>query len=355
MFGGLPRARRRDAQRKPVRALILGGGGARGAYEAGVVAALVEREHFDIVCGTSIGAVNGMFIAQDEPDRMVDVWRTISTRGITQLKPELTVLMMLWEAANGILRSPFHQKPSHAVSMLRALPQLGSSARLSGLMGLFDNGNVARVVEEIADFDALRRTFIVGVTNLSNGRADSFAYFPDARAADELTFHRAQNAEPMTAANYCAAVCASAALPPVYEPVPIVCKDGIERQFADGAFTNNAPIRQAIDAGATEITCVFVAPSRPPGSEQRADSMMDIASAMLDANTERMLELDIKLTQRINENVAAGLAPGKRYVSLRVIGPSLPLDLPTLGFENQVEVDRLFQLGVSDGRSAAAA
>ena len=354
MWGASPRNRRKDAQRKPVRALILGGGGARGAYEAGVVAALVEREQFDIICGTSIGAVNGMFVAQDEPDRMIDVWRTISTRGITQLKPELTVLMMLWEAANGILRSPFHQKPSHAVSMLRALPQLGG-ARLTSLMGLFDNGNVCRVVEEIADFAALRRTFVVGVTNLSNGRADSFAYFPQHRAAEELTFHRAENAEPMTAVNYARAVCASAALPPVYEPVSIVCKDGVERQFSDGAFTNNAPIRQAIDAGATEITCVFVSPSRVPGHEQRADSMMDIASVMLDANTERMLELDIKLTQRINENVVAGLAPGKRYISLRMIGPSIPLNLPTLGFENQVEVDRLFELGFSDGRSAAAA
>ncbi|MBV8150586.1 MAG: patatin-like phospholipase family protein [Candidatus Eremiobacteraeota bacterium] len=354
MFGGLPGMRRRDAGRKPVRALILGGGGARGAYEAGVVAALIERERFDIVCGTSIGAVNGMFVAQEEPDRMIDVWRTISTRGITQLKPELTVLMMLWEAANGFLRSPFHQKPSHAVSMLRALPQLGST-RLAGLMGLFDNCNVFRVVEEIADFAALRRTFIVGVTNLSNGRADSFAWFPPGAAADELTFHRSENAEPITAANYARAVCASAALPPVYEPVRIVCNDGIERQFADGAFTNNAPIRQAIDAGATEITCVFVAPSRAIGSEQRAESMMDIASVMLDANTERMLELDIKLTHRINEAVVAGRAPGKRYVSLRLIGPSVPLDLPTLGFENQVEVNRLFELGFSDGRTAAAA
>ena len=150
-------------------------------------------------------------------------------------------------------------------------------------------------------------------------------------------------------------MCASAALPPVYEPVRIVCKDGVERQFSDGAFTNNAPIRQAIDAGATDITCVFVAPSRGIGSERGAESMMDIASVMLDANTERMLELDVKLTQRINAGVLAGLAPGKRYVSLRVIGPSLPLELPTLGFENQVEVNRLFELGFTDGRNAAAA
>ncbi|MEA2720633.1 MAG: hypothetical protein QOJ39_2497 [Candidatus Eremiobacteraeota bacterium] len=127
------------------------------------------------------------------------------------------------------------------------------------------------------------------------------------------------------------------------------------RAFADGGFTNNAPIQQAIDAGATEVTAIFVAPSAPCGDERPVGSMVDVFSTMLDANTERMLELDLKLASRINDAVLAGTAPGKRYVSIRVIGPNVPLHLPTLGFDDQEEVDRLFEQGYADGSAVRAA
>jgi NTE family protein len=355
MIRFLGKQKPRDIPRKPVRALILGGGGARGAYEAGVVAALAESETFDIVCGTSIGAINGMFVAQDMTDRLVDVWRTISTRGVTQLKPELAALMLLWQSTTGVLRSPFTQKASHAMSMLRALPALSGAARLPGLLGMFEGGNVRGIVKDLADLDRVRTAFIAGVTNLSTSRGEAFAYFPPEQHAAEVAFHAAEHAEPIHAANYVEAICASAALPPVYEPVPIFCKDGVTRAFADGAFTNNAPLRQAIDAGATDITAIFVATPGAVGTTPAAASMMDVMSIMLDANTERMLELDLKLARRINDDVAFGTAPGKRHVTFRIIGPKTPLQLPTLGFDDQVEVNRLFEMGYADGQAVRAA
>ncbi len=354
MIGPFARRKRREPPR-PVRALILGGGGARGAYEAGVVAALAERETFDIVCGTSIGAINGLFVAQDVPHRLADVWRTISTRGVTRLKPELATVLLLWQAANGLLRSPIPQKAAHAVSMVRALPRLTAAGALPGMLGFFESGNVRSVIAEVADFAALRRTFIVGATNLSNGRGEAFAYFPPEQQAAAAAFFACEPSRPIDAANYVDAVCASAALPPVYEPVPIRCADGVVRAFADGGFTNNAPIRQAIDAGATEVTAIFVAPSGARGDERQVGSMMELASIMLEANSERMLELELKLARRINDDVLAGTAPGKRFVSLRIIGPAGPIHLPTLGFDDQAEVDRLFELGYADGQAVAAA
>ncbi|MEA2688655.1 MAG: hypothetical protein QOD51_1262 [Candidatus Eremiobacteraeota bacterium] len=355
MISFLGKRQPREGPRKPVRALILGGGGARGAYEAGVVAALTERETFDVICGTSIGAINGMFVAQDMADRLHDVWRTISTRGITQLKPELAALFLFWQAAHGLLQSPLQRKAAHAMSVLRALPSLTVAAGIPQLLGIFQNDAVRSIVGDLANLDAVRRTFIVGATNLSNGRAEPFAYFPSGHESARAAFHAAEIAEPIHAANYVAAICASAALPPVYEPVAITCADGVTRAFADGGFTNNAPIQQAIDAGATEVTAIFVAPSAPCGDERPVGSMVDVFSTMLDANTERMLELDLKLASRINDAVLAGTAPGKRYVSIRVIGPNVPLHLPTLGFDDQEEVDRLFEQGYADGSAVRAA
>jgi len=49
-----------------MRALILSGGGARGAYEAGVAVSLLEHEDFELACGASIGAINGALIAQGD-------------------------------------------------------------------------------------------------------------------------------------------------------------------------------------------------------------------------------------------------------------------------------------------------
>ncbi|HEY4441496.1 MAG TPA: hypothetical protein VGN14_13645, partial [Candidatus Elarobacter sp.] len=96
-------------------------------------------------------------------------------------------------------------------------------------------------------------------------------------------------------------------------------------------------------------------PTCPSGADRRVDSMLEVASIMLDANCERMLELDLKLARMINAQVLAGQAPAKRHVTIRVIGPAVPITLPTLGFDDQTEVDRLFELGYADGRAVAAA
>jgi predicted acylesterase/phospholipase RssA len=355
MIGMFGKRRPKDVPRKPVRALILGGGGARGAYEAGVVAALAEHETFDVVCGTSIGAINGMFVAQNTPERLIDVWRTISTRGITQLKPELATLLLLWQATNGLMRSPFSQKAAHAVTMMRMLPRLAIAARVPSLLGCFESGNVRSIIRELADFSAVKRTFICGATNLTNGRPEAFAYFPPGHEQAETAFHAAEWAEPIHAGNYVDAICASAALPPVYEPVSILCKDAVTRSYADGGFTNNAPIRQAIDAGATEVTAILADPSGIQPDERSVGSIVDIFATMLDANTVRMLELDLKLARRINEAVLAGRAPDKRYVTIRVIEPRTSLRLSALAFDAQDDVNRLFDLGYEDGRAARVA
>ena len=59
------------------RALVLCGGGSRGAYEVGAYQALVEAGYtFDIIVGTSIGALNGALIVQDTYFRGMRLWRT---------------------------------------------------------------------------------------------------------------------------------------------------------------------------------------------------------------------------------------------------------------------------------------
>ena len=61
-------------------ALVLGGGGSRGAYEMGVWKALIELDiPVHIVCGTSIGAINGAMIAQGSLADAQKMWDTVET------------------------------------------------------------------------------------------------------------------------------------------------------------------------------------------------------------------------------------------------------------------------------------
>ena len=54
-----------------MKALVLGGGGAFGSYEAGVATALLRREKYDLVCGVSIGAINAALICAGKDDGLV--------------------------------------------------------------------------------------------------------------------------------------------------------------------------------------------------------------------------------------------------------------------------------------------
>lgn len=65
------------------KALVLGGGGSKGAYEIGVWKALDELNiKFDLVCGTSIGAMIGVLYTQHDYQRAYDLWNTIEVEDV---------------------------------------------------------------------------------------------------------------------------------------------------------------------------------------------------------------------------------------------------------------------------------
>ena len=85
---------------EPVRALILSGGGGRGAFHAGVYQYLMQRNKVNvepghagawepqIIVGTSIGAVNGAAIAQGmSAEQLVEVWKSLEEHDIQGLPP----------------------------------------------------------------------------------------------------------------------------------------------------------------------------------------------------------------------------------------------------------------------------
>ena len=67
-------------------ALSLEGGGARGAYQIGAIKALFENGYsFSTIVGTSIGAINGAYIAQGDFDKLYTMWQTLSFKDLLEL------------------------------------------------------------------------------------------------------------------------------------------------------------------------------------------------------------------------------------------------------------------------------
>ena len=66
--------------------LVLEGGGARGAYQAGVLKALFEAGYkFDGVAGTSVGALNGVMVAQNRFEDSMKIWREIDFANVLDI------------------------------------------------------------------------------------------------------------------------------------------------------------------------------------------------------------------------------------------------------------------------------
>lgn len=71
-------------------ALVLEGGGAKGAYQIGAMKALIENGfQFNTVVGTSIGAINAAFIAQGDIDKVEELWKTLSFKELMDINNEL--------------------------------------------------------------------------------------------------------------------------------------------------------------------------------------------------------------------------------------------------------------------------
>lgn len=71
-------------------ALVLEGGGAKGAYQIGAIKALLEDDYkFNTVIGTSIGAINAAFIAQGDIDKIEKLWKTLSFKELMDINNDI--------------------------------------------------------------------------------------------------------------------------------------------------------------------------------------------------------------------------------------------------------------------------
>ncbi|HEU0200562.1 MAG TPA: patatin-like phospholipase family protein [Burkholderiaceae bacterium] len=216
--------------------LVLQGGGALGAYQAGAFEALAAQgREPGWVAGISIGAINGALVAGNPPERRVERLRTfwdLVTGGMPSMPLAIAAGPLRawandWSAAWGAtvgLPGFFMPRP-----VAEFWPSGG------GGPSYYDTAPLHATLTELVDFDLLND----GATRLSVGAVDvetgNFAYF-DNRTTRIGPEH----------------VMASGALPPGFPPVPI---DG--RWYWDGGLVSNTPLRPVLEATAGGEVTIF--------------------------------------------------------------------------------------------------
>lgn len=308
----------------PTIGLIMTGGGARAAYQVGVLRALYEimprqvRNPFPIICGTSAGAINAAVLATDTAN---------FRRGVRRL-------MMVWKN--------FHVQQIYRADAWGAL---GNSARwmFSAMSGghlsrhgisLLDNSPLADLLERYVDFPAIGRNidaghlqaFAVTCSGYTCGQSVTF-YQGHASLAGWERARRVGVAMPIGLPH----LMASSALPFIFPPVKIN-----NEYFGDGSMRQIAPVSPALHLGADRLLVIGVGrQARQPAVRQPANgypSLAQIAGHALDSIFLDSLEVDLERLQRINrtlsiippETLAKNGYP-LRAVEFRVITPSVPL------------------------------
>ena len=298
--------------------LILPGGGARGAYQAGALKAIAEivggkRNPFPVIAGASVGAINAAAIASQAND----------------FRQGVIGLAEFWQ---GLRVSDVYRTDVASVA-LRGLHWVVAITPLAGLgikapRALFDNAPLRDLLRRHIDFDGIERSIASGalralaITASSYSRARAVTFFEGHKALTGWTRARQDGVAATLTVNH---LVASSALPFVFPAQRIG-----EEYYGDGSLRLTAPLSPAIHAGADRILVIGVRdepPHQPPAGNGAYPSLGLIGGYMLDVIFMDNLDTDIERSQRINRTIAqvppekhTGL--GLRPISVLALKPS---------------------------------
>jgi predicted acylesterase/phospholipase RssA len=327
-----------------MKALVLGGGGAFGAYEAGVATSLLKTEKYDLVCGVSIGAINAALISAGEEGALERFWYDVLPKVAPTLVPHVQRLRRLLERVGSIGNGGPWQNTMNVARAASEFPLLRT-------LGNFQKSNlpgIKAVLDTMVDYNARRCSLLACATNLTHGSAAVFrAILDEHRCEPRHSPSLIENRE-LTADTFVLGLLASAAMPGLFSPIQMTF-DGETSLYADGSVAHNSPLGIAIENGATDITVVFVDPEPVPGGHDATLGVAQVAFQIVILWQQRLLDYEIRLAEANNEIVRLGGAPGMRQITIRSVRPERPLSIDMLAFEDRAALIRTFELGVADG------
>ncbi len=303
-------------------ACVMSGGGARGAYQAGILSGLVDLGlisdssplPFRTLVGSSAGAITsaGLAATADRPAegvaRLVDAWSNVE--------------------AQQVFRTDLRSLGGIGVSWARDLSLGGLTGKVSP-KALLDTTPLRATLADWIPFKDISRNvksgavhaLVLAATNLYTSTG---VFFVEGAGDHPLWQQRRRRVERSEIG--AGHVLASAAIPLLFPPVRLG-----ERWFGDGSIRNTAPLSPAIHLGADRVLAIGVRGPRRHAEEDgrgqgNAPAIAEIAGVLLDAVMLDAIEVDVEHSERVNESVSrcAQPMPGQpfRWVDVLTLHPS---------------------------------
>ena len=319
----------------PLTGLVLSGGGARAAYQVGVLQAVAQLRRetprmpagnpFGVICGTSAGAINAAALAchADHFDHAVDA--------LAQVWSQFTADQVYRADSLGVIRSG-----AQWLTMLSLGWALTRWRRLRP-RSLLDNSPLHGLLAQAVAWERLptllrrRHVQALAITASSYSSGEHVTYFQS--AASMVGWNRSQR----TARQVTLGVehlLASSAIPVVF-PAAELDFDGQPQWFGDGSMRQSAPLSPAIHLGAQRLLIVGAGRMHEPTGRQAANlgypSLAQIAGHALSSIFLDALAVDVERLERINRTLSLLPEHLRSQTQLRpiealVIAPTQRLD-----------------------------
>lgn len=305
--------------------LILTGGGARAAYQVGVLKAIARilpraaPSPFAVVCGTSAGAINAVALAMNA----------------VHFRSGVKYLLSFWKGlrVENIYRSDSIGVFSNAGLWIAGL--LLSSMGINKLnhVSLLDNSPLRRLLQETLPLNKIQESIdagylhALGITASGYTSEQSVTFF---QSGKDVSFWQRAHRLGLPARIQINHLLASSAIPFLFPAVRI------NREFfGDGSMRQIAPISSALHLGAKRVLIIGMGQSRQEQPKRirvnTYPSLAQIAGHALNSIFLDSMEVDLERLRRINHTV--GLVHEERrshtalgHVDVLVIEPSQPID-----------------------------
>jgi len=235
-------------------ALVLSGGGAKGAFQVGAEKYLREEMGYswDIIGGVSVGALNGTMLAMEKYERLEAIWKNISKDMVYSGKINLLTLWKLYRGAKS----------------------------------LYSNDPLASIIEREIEPERVVKELRIGTVSLNSGRYTVYN-------GDDPNIKRA--------------VLASTVVPVIWPPqyVSRECQ-----MMVDGSLRRFSPIGDVLDTDPEEVVVINCWPKHPAALTQPPKNILDIAIRALDISSAGIIYSDIHEFTHINYNVREAAAQG---------------------------------------------
>lgn len=278
------------------RALVLSGGGSKGAFQVGVLKHLIGElnNQYDIYSGISVGALNASFLSQfpkgkekEALENLVNIWNKINKGNIYHNHRPFGKLEALWKSSV-YDSSPLKDFVYNNLDPVK-VKESGNELRISACSLL--TGNLQVWNEK--DTDVIRDV-----------------------------------------------VLASSSFPVMFNPIKI--NDDL---FTDAGVKDIAPLSTAIDAGAEIIDIIITSPSGSQHWKTKRKNSLKVLLRSVDLMSDEILANDLIKLEKINKKVILGTADSRyKYIEYNLYKPELLLTDNSLDFDRKL-LDKMMEIG----------